>query len=151
MNTTLEALMQGANYTSTPPAPSPLDALLPADLQEFYRKYGQTTFYPGAPYSFTVQQADQLERADLYVVGEDIGDELSEFWYVVATCDDQAISIDLRPGETLATATTRYGTATRPPMTRPWWPAPLPSCCRESWPTAAAACSGSTATTEPQA
>lgn len=100
MNTTLEALMQGANYTSTPPAPSPLDASLPADLQAFYRKYGQTTFYPGAPYSFTIQQADQLERADLHVAGEDIGDELSEYWYVIATCDDQAISIDLRPGET---------------------------------------------------
>lgn len=94
----ISRIMAKARYTSKPPVSTPASLKLPEDLKAFYRTYGEVMFFPDGDYSFVVHGEDRLQRSDMYVLGEDVGEELSANWYVIATCDDQTISICLSDG-----------------------------------------------------
>lgn len=90
--------MAKAIYACESPGDPPARPTLPEDLKAFYRAYGGVKFFPGSEWSFVICAADKLQRSDMYVLGEDIGDDVSANWYVIATCDDQTISICLSEG-----------------------------------------------------
>lgn len=94
----ISRIMAKAIYASEPLVDLPVHPTLPEDLKDFYRTFGGGEFFPGSAWSFAICAADELQRSDMYVVGEDIGEEVSANWYVIATCDDQTISICLAEG-----------------------------------------------------
>ncbi|MEG2803107.1 hypothetical protein [Stenotrophomonas sp.] len=104
----IEQLMAQAIYTPLPTVPGTRPRTLPADLAAFHARFGAVTLYPDAEYGFTLAAADNLQRADEHVVGEDIDEPLSAHWYVIATCGDQTIAICLAEGPTFGTCYDAY-------------------------------------------
>ena len=89
-------LIENSDCTTTPSTGLPSN-LVPDDLADFYKYYSSVVFYPKAQYSFTIQPPE-LKRSDFVVMDEDLEDPDSANWYALVKCEDQIISIDLKPG-----------------------------------------------------
>ncbi|WP_328471704.1 hypothetical protein OHA21_07905 [Actinoplanes sp. NBC_00393] len=72
--------------------------VLPEDLQEFYRACGGLTLFTGAPFAWRVCGPHELVPSNIEVLGEQVDDDITASWWVIARQDDDSsalISIDL--------------------------------------------------------
>ncbi len=75
-----------------------LEYALPEDLKYYLENYSSIIIFETAEYPFKIVNLDEFKRANPIIVGQDVEDDISHNWFIVATDDgSQYITIDLAP------------------------------------------------------
>jgi hypothetical protein len=97
----LDVARQADGCVVHPPAGLPtvgVGHLLPDDVRAFYSSCGGVDLYPGAMYPISLLPPQQVEPANPVIVGEQVDDDISASWYLIAVSDqDEYVTIDLHP------------------------------------------------------
>jgi len=73
-------------------------AVIPGDMRRFYEIAGGADFYPEAEFSFKILSPEEVLPANPKIVGSVIDDDISKWWYLIASDDaGEFVSIDLHP------------------------------------------------------
>ncbi|MCM3749953.1 SMI1/KNR4 family protein [Paenibacillus pasadenensis] len=94
----IQKISHSHDCTVFPPAgqPSGMRHDIPGDLETFYKLCGGMLLFEGMDYSITIVPPDQFKTANLVILGEEIEDDRSSDWFVIATDGhSQYITFDL--------------------------------------------------------
>ena len=93
---------------------------LPDDLKFYLENYDSILFYENSEYPIKIVGINDFKRASPIIIGEDIKDDISYNWFVIATGNNsQYITIDLaeeRLGKCHDSFWDRYGVAGEQPI-----------------------------------
>lgn len=97
-----------------------VDYQLPADLRFYLENYDSVLLYENSEYPIRIVGLNDFKRASPVIIGEDIEDDISYNWFIIATGDNsQYITIDLaegRLGRCYDSFWDRYGVAGEQPI-----------------------------------
>lgn len=86
---------------------------IPGDLVFYLKNYKEILLFENSEYPFRIVGFDTFVRANPVIVGEDVEDDISHNWYIIATApNSQYITIDLaheRLGKCYDSFWDRYG------------------------------------------
>ena len=75
----------------------PSNVILPADLDEFYRKAGGAFLFPESDYPIEIVGPTNFVRSNPVIRGADGEGDMSYNWFIIGQNPPQYISIDLHP------------------------------------------------------
>jgi hypothetical protein len=68
---------------------------LPRDVIDFYNCCGGIIFFSDSDYCIDIVKPDDFVKSNSIILGEDVEDDLSNNWFIIAKNKDQFIIIDL--------------------------------------------------------
>lgn len=90
-----------------------LDYILPDDLFYYLQNYSEIILFPNGDYPIKIVGFNDFDKANPIIVGEDIEDDITNNWFIIATGNNsQYITIDLskeRLGRCYDSFWDRYG------------------------------------------
>lgn len=96
IETTLETVRELEDCEILPPAGQPETTIsIPEDLSKFYELCGGMSLFSNADYGIDIVPPDEFERANPVIVGEDVAEDISFNWFIIAKSGEQYITIDL--------------------------------------------------------
>ncbi|RPD43598.1 SMI1/KNR4 family protein [Hymenobacter sediminis] len=102
------------------PLPLQIEYSLPTDLQYYLENYSSIKLFKSAEYPLEIVGAEDFLRANPVIIGEEIEDDISNNWFIIATDGkSQYITIDLskeRLGKCYDSFWDRHGVAGEQPV-----------------------------------
>ena len=69
--------------------------ILPDDLRFYFENYNSITFWEKSNYSVKIVGIEGFKKANPIIIGEDVPDDISNNWFIIAEDNPQFITIDL--------------------------------------------------------
>ena len=93
--------------------------LLPDDLRYYLENYNSIIFWKNSEYSVKIVGIEDFKKANPVIIGEEVPDDISNNWFIIADDNPQFITIDLfkeRLGKCYDSFWDRYGVVGEQPI-----------------------------------
>ena len=93
--------------------------LLPDDLRYYLENYNSIIFWENSEYSVKIVGIEDFKKANPVIIGEEVPDDISNNWFIIADDNPQFITIDLfkeRLGKCYDSFWDRYGVVGEQPI-----------------------------------
>ena len=72
-----------------------VEFILPDDLRFYFENYNSITFWEKSSYPVKIVGIEGFKKANPIIIGEDVPDDISNNWFIIAEDSPQFITIDL--------------------------------------------------------